>query len=81
MTKRVRPEFEYHYLRHKMDGGERRQAIRKGYEDYQHHRWAKDPPYPNGDPRRWLWQDGAEMAERAQRDSRACPEHVDGWRD
>lgn len=41
---------------------ERRAAIRKGFGDFQVYGWAKDPPYPNGDPRLWYWHNGADAA-------------------
>lgn len=60
--------------------GDRRAAIRKGWEDYQMHQWQKDPPYPMDDPRRWLWQNGAEAAERYRRGDPAMRlETIEGW--
>ena len=64
MPKAREAVFEFHFERRTMSRDERRAAIRKGYEDYQAHGWLKDPCYPENDPRRWLWQDGAETAER-----------------
>jgi|GEM_PF-4262419 len=62
-----------------MDLGERRRAIRQGYGDFQCFGWQKDPPYPEGDPRRWHWQDGAETAEKFYRTGSGDVEETPGW--
>lgn len=57
---------------------DRRAAIRRGWDDYAFHAWAKDPPYPNDDPRHWLWMNGAEQAERSRLDGSRI-EQTEGW--
>lgn len=81
MAKPLRPEFEYHYVRKTMDRTDRRRAIRQGYHDYQCFGWAKDPPFGMTDPRRWLWQNGAEAAEaiHQQRAPMSAIESAPGW--
>lgn len=81
MAKPNRPEFEYHYVRKTMDRTDRRRAIRQGFEDFQHFGWHKDPPFGMSDPRRWLWQNGAEAAEavRTQRANLTAIEAAPGW--
>lgn len=59
---------------------ERRQAIRYGWEAYQMRGWKADPPYGMDDPRRWLWQNGVEGAERARNDPAYDIKQVEGWR-
>lgn len=70
---------EYHYRRQSLSGMQRRQAIRQGFQDYQHFGWAKDPPFPEGDARRWMWQDGAEMAEKIHTTGSGALEETRGW--
>lgn len=81
MPKPIRPEFEYHYVRKTMDRTDRRRAIRQGYHDFQCFGWAKDPPFGMTDPRRWLWQNGAEAAEaiHQQRAPMNAIESAPGW--
>lgn len=62
-----------------MAPNERNNAIRQGYGDFQFFAWQKDPPYPNGDPRRWFWQNGAEMAEQIRTTGRGALEQTPGW--
>lgn len=64
-----------------MDVTSRRQAIRQGYYDFQCFGWGKEPPFAMTDPRRWLWQNGAEAAEaiRTQRANLAAIESAPGW--
>lgn len=80
MAKRQAAEVEYHYARQTMDQGERQRAIRQGYYDFQAFGWQKDPPYPEGDPRRWHWQDGAEIAEKHYRTGQGDMQEAAGWR-
>ncbi len=79
MAKPQRPEVEYHYVRRTMTQEERQSAIRQGYNDYQCFGWDKDPPYPEGAPRRWHWQDGAEAAEEFRRTGLGGMERAPGW--
>lgn len=79
MPKPVRPEFEYHYVRRTMDRTERRRAIRQGWADYQCFAWQKDPPFAQTDPRRWLWQNGAEAAEQMHTRGTGTIEDAPGW--
>lgn len=81
MPKPNRPEFEYHYVRQSMDRTDRRRVIRQGFADFQHFGWQKDPPFGMTDPRRWLWQNGAEAAEavHTQRANLNGIEAAPGW--
>lgn len=79
MSRPVRQEFEFHDARKTMAESDRRNAIRQGYGDFQFFGWHKDPPYPEGDPRRWCWQDGAEMADQVHRTGRGRLQETPGW--
>lgn len=79
MAKPQRAEYAYHYIRVSLSSMEKRQAIRQGYYDFQCFGWQKDPPFPEGDPRRWHWQDGAEAAESFHRTGQGGMENVPGW--
>lgn len=79
MAKPQRQEVGFHYARQTGDAGERRRAIRQGYYDYQWFGWKKDPPYAMGDPLRWHWQDGAEMAEKVRQTGHGSLEATPGW--
>ena len=63
-----------------LDEGEQRQAIRYGWEAFQFQGWQADPPFPVDDPRRWLWQNGMEGAERYRRDPAFTIQEVQGWK-
>lgn len=79
MAKAVRPEFEYHYIHKTLDRTERRRVIRQGYHDFQFFGWQKDPPYGISDPKRWLWQNGAEEAEKIRHTGKGDIEDTPGW--
>lgn len=60
--------------------GDRRAAIRRGWDDYGMYQWQRDPGYPMDDPRRWLWQNGVEAAEQYHRgDLTSTVEKCEGW--
>lgn len=57
----------------------RRQCIRRGWDQYQLSGWKHNGPHAVQDPRRWLWQNGMEGAQRYQKDTGFRIEKVEGW--
>ena len=71
---------EHRNARLTMPRAERRAAIEKGYRDFQMQGLKADTPYPETDPRRWLWQDGWETADLVRQGRANGIEDAPTWR-